>query len=159
MSTGAKQLLRRCNALVAPVLDIRKALSASQGYCRFIQSWWRYARLLDAEPLRLADVYPCLFDWTSSTEFDHHYVYLNAWAFRKIRAASPAVHVDVGSQVSFVTTLSAVLPVIFIDRRPLQVAVTGLNCREGTILSMPFGNKEVQSLSSLHVIEHVGLGR
>jgi SAM-dependent methyltransferase len=35
----------------------------------------------------------------------------------------------------------------------------GLNNRSGDILNLPFANESVESLSCLHVAEHIGLGR
>lgn len=43
--------------------------------------------------------------------------------------------------------------------RPLQVNLGGLACVAGTITALPFDDGTVSSLSCLHVIEHIGLGR
>ncbi len=78
---------------------------------------------------------------------------------RRIVARRPSRHVDVGSQVAFVNLLSAVVPVTFVDYRPLDVRIEGLDCRSGDILHLPFEDQSVESLSCLHVAEHIGLGR
>ena len=108
---------------------------------------------------RVVDLYPCLRDRTATTAVDPQYFHQAVWAMRHIHAAAPAQHVDVGSQVLFVGMLAAVVPVIFVDIRPLEIEVEGLTMREGSIVALPFESGTVHSLSCLHVIEHIGLGR
>ena len=55
--------------------------------------------------------------------------------------------------------LSAHVPLIFIDYRPLRVRLPGLASIAGDITRLPFADKSLVSISSLHVIEHIGLGR
>jgi SAM-dependent methyltransferase len=102
---------------------------------------------------------PQLLDRSSTTPFDRHYAYQDAWAAREIFKRRPATHIDVGSRISFVLGLTAFVPVTFIDLRPLEIAMPDLETRRGSILDLPFENESVGSISSLHVAEHVGLGR
>jgi SAM-dependent methyltransferase len=46
-----------------------------------------------------------------------------------------------------------------VDIRPLALSLNTLNFRKGSILDLPFENDSVESLSSLCVVEHIGLGR
>jgi len=78
---------------------------------------------------------------------------------RRIFAQHPARHVDIGSQTMFVNLLSAVLPVTFVDYRPIETGMDGLTNRSGDILNLPFTDGSIESLSCLHVAEHIGLGR
>jgi SAM-dependent methyltransferase len=48
---------------------------------------------------------------------------------------------------------------VFVDYRPLQAQISGLRVIGGDIKRLPFADGSVRSLSSLHVIEHIGLGR
>jgi SAM-dependent methyltransferase len=100
-----------------------------------------------------------LGDWTSTTPFDRHYFYQGAWLARCLAQDQPSGHVDVGSSVSLVSVLSAVTDTLHIDYRPLEVELPGLRCMAGDILKLPLADESVSSLSSLHVIEHIGLGR
>jgi SAM-dependent methyltransferase len=118
----------------------------------------RYQRLSGGE-LALEDDYPQLMDHTTGSPFDPHYTYQDAWAARQVRRHAPAEHIDVGSRITFVLGLAAWVPTTFIDLRPLDVHVDGLESRAGSLLTMPYADATVSSLSSLHVIEHVGLGR
>ena len=47
----------------------------------------------------------------------------------------------------------------FIDIRPFLANLENFEMKKGSILSLPFENNSVPSLSCLHVAEHVGLGR
>jgi SAM-dependent methyltransferase len=86
-------------------------------------------------------------------------VYLGAWAFRHITLARADQHIDVGGQIGWATCLASVTRVVFIDVRPFLGQVENLESRAGSILSLPFADRSVASLSCLHVAEHVGLGR
>lgn len=71
----------------------------------------------------------------------------------------PTSHIDVGSHHKFVALLSKVVPVTMVDIRPLSLPVETLNFKQGSILELPFEDNSVESLSSLCVVEHIGLGR
>lgn len=139
--------------------DPLKAVNGVRALPRFLSDWRNYARLPQAEPLRLRDSYPQLHDRTAATPFDPHYFYVSGWAMRRVVASRPARHVDVGSHNLFANLLSAVVPVTFLDYRPLNAKLAGLECVGGTILDLPFADNSVESLSCLHVAEHIGLGR
>jgi len=126
---------------------------------RFIKHLLRYNRFDGAQKIRLADMQPCLGDWTPHTPFDAHYFYQGAWLARKLRAANTEKHVDIGSSVLTMSVLSAHVETTFVDYRPLQVSLPGLTSIAGNILDLPFEDGSVNSLSCLHVIEHIGLGR
>ncbi len=136
---------------------VQHPLRAWLGYRRFFRDRNRYLRMGGSAPLKHA--YPCLFDRTAETRIDPQYFYQAVWAFRKIIADRVPEHVDIGSDTKFVGMLSAACRVIFVDIRPLAVSVDNLECRSGTLLALPFADGSVRSLSSLHVIEHIGLGR
>ncbi len=126
---------------------------------RFLRHWFLYTRRASAQKMVFADSQPCLDDWRTHTPFDAHYFYQGAWLARRIGLAQPAAHVDVGSSVLTVSVLSALVETIFVDYRPLRASLPGLTSVGGTILSLPFADDSIVSLSSLHVIEHIGLGR
>jgi len=144
---------------INPLTDPFKLMVAIPRYVGFFKDWIKYSELPDAEPIRIQDTYPCIHDKTQTTGFDAHYFYQDIWAFKKIYETKPDYHVDVGSRVDFVGFLTAISKVIFIDIRPLMVTLENFDSRKGTILSMPFEANSIQSLSSLHVAEHIGLGR
>ncbi|MCH7812849.1 MAG: DUF268 domain-containing protein [Planctomycetes bacterium] len=127
---------------------------------RFWTSYHAYRRLAPAgwQP-EMRYLYPCIGDDTAQTAVEPTYFYQDAWAFEKIVAADPDRHVDVGSHHKFVALLSKVLPVTMVDIRPLSLPLASLQFREGSVLALPFESHSLPSVSSLCVIEHVGLGR
>jgi hypothetical protein len=72
---------------------------------------------------------------------------------------SPLKHVDVGSSVMMLSVISAYVETEFVDLRPIDTNLSGLIPRPGSILSLDFLDDSVPSISCLHVIEHIGLGR
>lgn len=105
------------------------------------------------------DLYPCINDATQSTGFDAHYIYHTAWAARVLAELRPATHVDISSWLPFVSEVSAFIPVDFYDYRPAALHLSGLSCKHGDILHLPFADRSIPSLSSMHVVEHIGLER
>jgi hypothetical protein len=132
-------------------------LKAIPGYVWFIRDWRRYVAA--GGVAKVSDLYPCVLDKTSTTQFDPQYLYQAVWGLKKITASSPVEHVDVGSEISFVGMLSAVTTVTFVDIRPVNVILDGFSCKEGSVLDLPYDSQSVESLSCMHVIEHIGLGR
>ena len=59
----------------------------------------------------------------------------------------------------FVAHLLPYCKITYVDIRPLPITVEGLQFIEGSILKLPFENDSCKTLSCLHVIEHIGLGR
>lgn len=124
----------------------------------FLLNWIRY-RSMSTEQVRARDFYPCLFDATEVTEFDPHYFYQSAWAAEGIAKSRVRVHVDVGSQINLIAPLSGFVKVDFVDIRPLVAELKNLRSVKGSVLKLPYKDRSVKSLSSLHVVEHIGLGR
>lgn len=102
---------------------------------------------------------PMLHDDTTVTPIEPVYFYQDAWAFERIVRAAPSHHVDVGSHHKFVALLSKVVPVSMVDLRPLSLAMDSIDFQAGSILALPFPDASQESVSSICVIEHVGLGR
>ena len=125
---------------------------------RYIRHWLLYQKA-SGKALTKADSFPCLTDWVPHTPFDAHYFYQAAWLARQLADARPEMHVDVGSDVRMINVLSAFVKTEFVDFRPLPVVLKGLECKAGNITSLSYGNSSIASLSCLHVIEHIGLGR
>lgn len=110
---------------------------------------------------REKDFWRCLDDAnTSGLEgFDMHYVYHTAWAARKLAHTMPKEHVDISSYLYFVNIVSAFVPVKFYDYRPANLNLSNLDSNHADINCLPFENNSIKSLSCMHVVEHVGLGR
>jgi hypothetical protein len=123
----------------------------------YFRDWLHFVRMKGRAAL--SDSLPCLMDRTSTTAFDPHYFFQAAWLARKLATARPEQHVDIGSDIRILNVLSAFVPVDFLDYRPLKVNLVGLSCEADNLLGLSRADRTVGSLSCLHVIEHVGLGR
>lgn len=110
-------------------------------------------------PLLLSDAQPCLIDNTSTTAVERQYFYHPAWAARILAVLKPEYHVDISSTISFSQIVSAFIPVRFYDYRPLEVNIENLICGKADLVKLPFKDGEIKSLSCMHTVEHVGLGR
>ncbi|KAK6023888.1 hypothetical protein OSTOST_10311 [Ostertagia ostertagi] len=102
---------------------------------------------------------PCLGDATAGTDFDSHYVYHTAWAARRLHANPAPQHTDISSDIRFVTLASAFQPLRFLDYRPAAIKLANLECGRADLLALDLPDGSVPSLSCMHVVEHIGLGR
>jgi SAM-dependent methyltransferase len=109
--------------------------------------------------LDFIDLYPCVNDKTTNTGFDRHYIFHTAWAARKVREINPAIHYDISSSLYFNAIVSAFVPIKFYDYRPATLNLSNLESGEADLHKLPFKNNSIESLSCMHVIEHIGLGR
>ncbi len=67
---------------------------------------------------------------------------------------------DAGSRVDvFVSHVASFATIEYVDIRMLDCRVPNLRSRVGTINGLPYPSHSLPSISCLHVIEHVGLGR
>lgn len=124
---------------------------------RFLESRRRYEELGGSAPLEL--LYPVLGEDTAETAVEPIYFFQDAWAFRLVAAAAPKRHVDVGSHHKFVSLLATIVPTTMVDIRALPYDLEGLTFQTGSVLELPFESGSVESVSSLCVVEHIGLGR
>ncbi len=106
-----------------------------------------------------SDRWPCLDDATDTTSFDAHYIYHPAWAARILEKTKPVNHVDISSSLHFVTIASAFVPILFCDYRPANITLPMLDCNKADLTALPFADNSIPSLSCMHVVEHIGLGR
>jgi len=130
---------------------------------KFVSDFFAFRKLARKATPRFSvlwkDVYPCLRDKTSSTPFDRHYIYHTAWAARKVKQIAPETHVDISSSLYFSSIVSAFIPVKFYDFRPAKLELSGLSSAPGNLMHLPFEDGSIASLSCMHTVEHVGLGR
>lgn len=109
--------------------------------------------------LKEEDFWKILDDNTDNTKFSKHYVYHTSWAARKLVEIRPKKHVDISSCIRFIGVLSAFIPVKFFDYRPAKIELSNLESEHADIINLPFEDNSINSLSCMHVVEHIGLGR
>jgi SAM-dependent methyltransferase len=105
------------------------------------------------------NLYPILDEKTAKTSFDRHYIYHTAWASRIVKEINPRRHTDISSALYFSTILSSFIPVEFYDFRPPDLELDNLACGKADLTNLHFDELSIESLSCMHVVEHVGLGR
>lgn len=153
-------MLRYCKHNFLPLRQFLKWSREISAWTKFWNSYNQYNKIaLPESKVKTDYLYPCLGDDTAETELEPIYFYQDAWAFEKIVEAKPECHFDVGSQNKFVALLSKVFPVTMVDIRPLSLPLNTIKFVKGSILELPFEDGSIESLSSLCVVEHIGLGR
>lgn len=143
-------------------IKIRNFINKIINYRLYIIDLFKYKYLSKKNnrfSVKIVDLYPCISDRTVTTEFEPHYTYHIAWAARKIAETMPVYHVDISSNLQFSTIVSAFVPVRFYDYRPVNIKLSNLESKEADLNKLPFKDGGVKSLSCMHVVEHIGLGR
>ena len=108
------------------------------------------------------EVLPVYEDEDQAGRLDEHYFLQDIWMARQVRLSGTDEHYDVGSRVDgFIAhLLSMDIDVTLIDIRSLDIEVSNLKFRQGDATNLEsFPDESILSLSSLHAIEHFGLGR
>src|SRR3989344_5247759 len=127
----------------------------------FLRDYRNYKKLPHntAYKLNTIDLFPRIYDKTKNHKLDPIYFLQNTWCAKKIFEEKPKKHYDIGSQAFMVGILSQFVPTTMIDVRPLAISLPGLSFIKSDITNLPFSNQSISSLSSICVIEHIGLGR
>ncbi|MDB5109849.1 MAG: hypothetical protein JWR67_963 [Mucilaginibacter sp.] len=105
------------------------------------------------------EFWPIMTDKTANTSFEPHYIYHPAWAARILVITNPKKHIDISSTLHFCTMVSAFMPVEFYDYRPANLKLDNLIAKKADLLALPFNDNTIESLSCMHTLEHIGLGR
>jgi SAM-dependent methyltransferase len=109
------------------------------------------------------DLSPCLKDrYEQSGAASGHYFHQDLLVARRVHARAPEAHVDMGSRIdSFVAHVASFRPIEVFDIRARTASIPNVRFRQCDITA-PLPAELVQScesLSSLHALEHFGLGR
>lgn len=94
-------------------------------------------------------------------EIGGHYFWQDLVVAQEIFRRAPRRHIDVGSRLAgFVSHVASYRTIETIDLRPLTVTVPGVIFRQGDLLDLAHSEElRTDSLSCLHTLEHIGLGR
>jgi len=131
-------------------------------YVLFLKDYFAFKKMSAANnrfPLLWENIFPQIWDEVGETIFDPHYIYHPAWATRVLANTKPKKHIDISSILSFSTMVSAFIPVEFYDYRPANIKLDNLRTGKANLLSLPFPDNSIESLSCMHTVEHIGLGR
>lgn len=128
-------------------------------YFWFWKQYTSYKKSKANENFNKTEMYPCLFDNIIYTPVEPTYFFQDSWAAKKIFELKPSHHYDVGSSVKTLGILSQFVPITMVDIRPFELELENLFFKKGSILNLPFEDNSIETLSSLCVVEHIGLGR
>lgn len=137
-------------------------IKSAQNYIKFLYNFFLYKKISRNDNrfyLSWEESYPCLNDNTKTTPYDPHYTYHPAWAARMIKRINPVFHVDISSILYYSCMLSTARPVFFCDYRPPHIKLSNLSIIQLDLCHLPFKTNSIPSLSCMHTIEHIGLGR
>ena len=130
----------------------------------FLRDYLAFARQAARQkvPLAITSVRPMLGD----RAFDHsyllgHYFHQDLYVASRVFESQPKKHVDIGSRIDgFVAHVAAFREIEVLDVRDPGIRVPNIIFRQADLMSPEFNLVEYcDSASSLHVIEHFGLGR
>ncbi len=139
-------------------LRVKNRIKHNKDWHNFNIQYSHFPRI-ESLPLNAKDKILISDEDTKKTRFDHHYVYHTAWAARILAELNPEKHFDIGSHLYFSTLVSAFIPVNFYDYRPAEIKLSNLISDHEDLTQLTFVDNSIPSLSCMHVVEHIGLGR
>jgi len=107
-------------------------------------------------------LYPILFEKQAEGGLmKGDYFHQDLYVAQQIYKANPQKHLDIGSRTDgFVAHVAAFREIELIDIRPIRSQVKNIVFRQADLMQLPEDLKDYcDSVSSLHAIEHFGLGR
>lgn len=141
-------------------LDPVRTLSAFRGVHRFMIDLYKFFKLSsNKKELKLS---PVLLDFNANAgSSDGHYFWQDLIAAQWIFSINSKSHLDVGSRIDgFIAHLLTFRAVTLLDIRPASIDIPNLSIVIGDAqqnLNQKIG--KFHSVSSLHSLEHFGLGR
>jgi SAM-dependent methyltransferase len=153
------------DALLLFGIDLKQFLRTSKGLSFFFQSLRELRKQSEKDPhlFPIRRMIPCLHDrFVESGTASGHYFHQDLLVARMIYAANPRKHVDIGSRMDgFVAHLASFRAVEVMDIRPLMSPITNIRFVQADLMNEIADTyfDYCDSISSLHAIEHFGLGR
>jgi hypothetical protein len=140
-------------------LDPVRTVNAFRELPWFIGSYIRFRKIAGNNEMRLSPVLQDRRD--SSGSADGHYFWQDLICAKWIFQENPRRHLDIGSRIDgFVAHLLSFREVEILDIRPPESEIPGLQTHVADAQNSLVGKLgQFDSVSSLHSIEHFGLGR
>ena len=126
---------------------------------QFIKDYKNLKKNLINSDFKIYPTHPYLFDNNSKNLQLEYYHLQDLWAFKIISKKNILEFVDIGSNLSFITFASTLSKIKCVDIRHHEINLNNVEFKIGDINKLPFQEESVNNLSSLSVIEHIGLGR
>jgi len=107
-------------------------------------------------------LYPCYEDRLENAgSLEFHYFYQDLYVAQRIFQNNPSCHIDIGSRISgFIVHVASFRKVEVFDIRPLHNFIPNVQFRQVDIMVLAEDYIDsTDSISCLHALEHIGLGR
>ena len=144
--------------LCLPFIDFNRFIASVRGWFWYIRDLFKYIFIFKKR-IPFIDLYPILDEKTKETGVDYQYLYQQLWVFNQVSQKKPKSHYDIGSTYQMSGYIAGITKAYFVDIRPIKATIPNLEVIPGSIEKLPFKDSSIDSLSCLHVIEHIGLGR
>lgn len=159
-----KVLFRNINQITTPFgFNFKVFLKALKSSRIFFRNYIQIKRQLkNNNEFRIEKCYPCLLDRSDKGgEISGHYFHQDYLIAKRIFEKNPHKHVDIGSRIDgFVAHIATFRKVEVFDIRNLYSPIDNIVFKQLDITGdVSRYYNYTDSLSSLHVIEHIGLGR
>jgi len=130
-------------------------------------NWYRkdlksFKRLSKRDDFLINDSYPCIADKADSAGNIHStYFIQDLYIAQKIFKLAPVKHVDVGSRIDgFIAHVASFRKIEVLDIREMKESIDNVEFKQIDFMdSAKVPTNYCDSISSLHAIEHFGLGR
>ena len=162
-------ILIQGNALfpfVYPALQTLKGFKFLKGFYAYYRDYFLYKRLNNKlkSPfeIKFSDTYPFYYDrYEEAGGVMQHYFHQDIWAANRIYNSGIKKHYDIGSRLDgFISHCLVFCKVVMLDIRSLNVNIPNLEFIQADCTDMKnIKSGSISSISSLHAIEHFGLGR
>ncbi len=141
-------------------IDLRKMFNSIAGLRKYLSDYKNF----DSGDWKLRK-YPCLHEYKEQAgSVEGHYFHQDLLIAQKIFKNKPKEHFDVGSRIDgFVSNVATFMKIDIMDIRPLKSKVDNIHFMKGDLCGFQIEElasiKKYDSVSCLHTIEHMGLGR
>jgi hypothetical protein len=134
-----------------------------KGTVFYFKDYYKLKKQISSDSnFRFGKFFPILDEKNSeSGAMKSHYFQQDLLVARKIFENKPIRHIDIGSRIDgFVAHVAVFRQIEVFDIRPLENNIKNIKFSQADLMQLPESMIECcDSLSSLHVIEHFGLGR
>lgn len=162
-------ILVNINALFPQLYPTLKLLTKGKYFksiYEYYKDYLKYSRLnkeiKSPFNLEILNSHPIYFDrYDDAGAILQHYFHQDIWAAKKVLNSGVKTHYDIGSRLDgFISHCLTFTKVVMLDIRPLKKQIPNLSFIQADASNMKnIKSRSINSISSLHAIEHFGLGR
>lgn len=159
-----KSILRKINRITASFgINFKILPSGLKYFLLYLKEYMTFKKLIKSNTdFKKIEIYPCLFDkYDDAGSISGHYFHQDYFVAQKIYINKPSKHVDIGSRIDgFVAHVATFMQIEIFDIRNIISPYENIIYRHLDLLGdISQYENYTPSLSSLHVLEHIGLGR